>query len=63
MNFYWAKRVNLSVPCKVFIVNEHMAVGATGTVKCISKSIEDLTHKFHIKIKFTNADIRNFLDI
>ena len=48
---------------KVFIVNDHMAVGAAGIVKCISKFIEDITHEFHNKSKFTYADIRNFLDI
>ena len=47
---------------KVFIVNDHMAVGAAGTVKCISKFIEDLTHEFHKRSKFTYADIRDFMD-
>ena len=52
----------LNMRRKIFIVNDHMAVGAAGSVLHIKMFIEDLTEEFHNRSIYTYAEIGNFLD-
>ena len=47
---------------KIFIVNDHLAVGAAGPALHIAAFIDDLTASFRDRHLFSNADIRTFLD-
>ena len=47
---------------KLFVINDHMAVGVAGSALHIGAFIDDLTGKFGDKVLFTNAEIRNFLN-
>ena len=47
---------------KIFIVNDHMAVGVAGSVLHIKMFIEDLIEEFHNRSIYTYAEIGNFLN-
>ena len=47
---------------KVFIVNDHMAVGAAGTAIHIAAFLDDLKNRFHGRDRFTKAEIWSFLE-
>ena len=47
---------------KIFVVNDHMAVGAAGSPWHIRKFIDDLLGAFQDKSQFTYSDIKTFLD-
>ena len=47
---------------KVFIVNEHLAVGAAGSVIHVQTFISDLTRGFRGRSTFTGAELTGFLD-
>ena len=47
---------------KIFIVNDHMAVGAAGSALHAAMFIDDLVEEFHNKSIYTYTEIRNFLD-
>ena len=47
---------------KLFIINEHMAVGVAGSAPHIGVFIGDLTGKFRDRVLYTNAEIRSFLN-
>ena len=47
---------------KIFIVNDHMAVGVAGSALHAAMFIDDLVEEFHNKSIYTYAEIRNFLD-
>ena len=47
---------------KIFIVNDHLAVGAAGSALHIAAFIDDLATSFGDRHLFSNAEIRAFLD-
>ena len=47
---------------KIFVVNDHLAVGAAGTAMHASMFIEDLYEEFRTRSNFTYAELTQFLD-
>lgn len=47
---------------KLFLVNDHLAVGAAGPALHIAAFIDDLTTRFSSREQFSNAEIRTFLE-
>ena len=47
---------------KIFVVNDHMAVGAAGSVLHIQEFVDYLTREFCNRSNFTYAETKNFLD-
>ena len=47
---------------KIFVVNDHLAVGAAGYALHVSMFIEDLTKEFRNRSNFTYAEITQFLN-
>lgn len=47
---------------KIFIVNDHLAVGGAGSAQDVAQFVDDINKEFRDRIAFTRMEIETFLD-